>query len=360
LLVDSSTGRIRRRWLDALIDDIAGLHAHRQQVVIVSSGAIAAGRHQLGLTHRNLRLEEKQAAAATGQIRLAHAYQDSLNRHQLTVAQILLSAADTEIRRRHLNARATIQQLLDLGAVPVINENDSVTTEEIRFGDNDRLGARVAQMISADTLLLLSDIDGLYQSDPKTDPQAAHIPVVTAITPTIEAMAGSAGSDFASGGMVTKIAAAKIATGAGCQMAILDGKQLHPIKQLQNAGRATWFQANGNPGGARKRWIASGLNPQGKIHLDAGAIGALDRGKSLLPAGVTHVAGDFARGDLVRVINPAGHEVGRGLTAYSANDAAKIIGHKSRDIEAILGYRGRDEIIHRDDLVMVAATDERE
>jgi glutamate 5-kinase len=360
LLVDSSTGRIRRRWLDALIDDIAGLHAHRQQVVIVSSGAIAAGRHQLGLTHRNLRLEEKQAAAATGQIRLAHAYQDSLNRHQLTVAQILLSAADTEIRRRHLNARATIQQLLDLGAVPVINENDSVTTEEIRFGDNDRLGARVAQMISADTLLLLSDIDGLYQSDPKTDPQAAHIPVVTSITPTIEAMAGSAGSDFASGGMVTKIAAAKIATGAGCQMAILDGKQLHPIKQLQNAGRATWFQANGNPGGARKRWIASGLNPQGKIHLDAGAIGALDRGKSLLPAGVTHVAGDFARGDLVRVINPAGHEVGRGLTAYSANDAAKIIGHKSRDIEAILGYRGRDEIIHRDDLVMVAATDERE
>jgi glutamate 5-kinase len=242
----------------------------------------------------------------------------------------------------------------------VINENDSVTTEEIRFGDNDRLGARVAQMISADTLLLLSDIDGLYQSDPKTDPQAAHIPVVTSITPTIEAMAGSAGSDFASGGMVTKIAAAKIATGAGCQMAILDGKQLHPIEQLQNAGRATWFQANGNPGGARKRWIASGLNPQGKIHLDAGAIGALDRGKSLLPAGVTHVAGDFARGDLVRVINPAGHEVGRGLTAYSANDAAKIIGHKSRDIEAILGYRGRDEIIHRDDLVMVAATDERE
>jgi glutamate 5-kinase len=357
LLVDSSSGRIQRRWLDALIDDIARLHGRGQQVVIVSSGAIAAGRHHLGLTHRNLRLEEKQAAAATGQIRLAHAYQDSLNRHQLTVAQILLSTADTEIRRRHLNARATISQLLDLGAVPVINENDSVTTEEIRFGDNDRLGARVAQMISADTLLLLSDIDGLYEADPKTDPNAAHIPLVSAITPQIAAMAGSAGSDFASGGMVTKIAAAKIATAAGCQMAIFDGKKLHPIQHLENAGRATWFQASGNPGGARKRWIASGLNPQGDVVLDAGAIGALERGKSLLPAGVTKVTGDFARGDLVRVLNPAGRQIARGLTAYSAADAVQIIGHKSREIEAILGYRGRDEIIHRDDLVMTAGED---
>ena len=352
LLVDAREGAIRRAWLDALIDDLAALRAAGRQVVLVSSGAIAVGRQDLGLTGRVLRLEEKQAAAATGQIRLAHAYQDTWHRHGVTVAQILLSIDDTEARRRHLNARATIQQLLDLGAVPVINENDSVATEEIRFGDNDRLGARVAQMISADTLLLLSDIDGLYSGDPKHDPAARHLDRVARITPEIEAMAGSAGSDFASGGMVTKLAAAKIASAAGCRMAIFDGKPRNPIAALIAGARATWFAATGHPGGARKRWIAGGLNAAGTLYLDAGAARALAAGKSLLPAGVARLEGDFARGDLVRLIAPDGDEIGRGLTAYAATDAARIIGHKSREIETILGYRGRDEIIHRDDLVM--------
>ena len=352
LLVDARQGAIRRAWLDALIDDLAALRAAGRQVVLVSSGAIAVGRQDLGLTGRVLRLEEKQAAAATGQIRLAHAYQNAWHRHGVTVAQILLSIDDTEARRRHLNARATIQQLLDLAAVPVINENDSVATEEIRFGDNDRLGARVAQMISADTLLLLSDIDGLYSSDPKRDPAARHLDRVARITPEIEAMAGSAGSDFASGGMVTKLAAAKIAAAAGCRMAIFDGKPLNPIAGLMGGARATWVAATGHPGGARKRWIAGGLNAAGTLYLDAGAVRALAAGKSLLPAGVARLEGDFARGDLVRLIAPGGEEIGRGLTAYAAADAARIIGHKSREIETILGYRGRDEIIHRDDLVM--------
>ena len=352
LLVDARQGAIRRAWLDALIDDLAALRAAGRQVILVSSGAIAVGRQDLGLTGRVLRLEEKQAAAATGQIRLAHAYQNAWHRHGVTVAQILLSIDDTEARRRHLNARATIQQLLDLAAVPVINENDSVATEEIRFGDNDRLGARVAQMISADTLLLLSDIDGLYSSDPKRDPAARHLDRVARITPEIEAMAGSAGSDFASGGMVTKLAAAKIAAAAGCRMAIFDGKSLNPIAGLMGGARATWFAATGHPGGARKRWIASGLNAAGTLYLDAGAVRALAAGKSLLPAGVARLEGDFARGDLVRLIAPGGEEIGRGLTAYAAADAVRIIGHKSREIETILGYRGRDEIIHRDDLVM--------
>ena len=352
LLVDARQGAIRRAWLDALIDDLAALRAAGRQVVLVSSGAIAVGRQDLGLTGRVLRLEEKQAAAATGQIRLAHAYQNAWHRHGVTVAQILLSIDDTEARRRHLNARATIQQLLDLAAVPVINENDSVATEEIRFGDNDRLGARVAQMISADTLLLLSDIDGLYSSDPKRDPAARHLDRVARITPEIEAMAGSAGSDFASGGMVTKLAAAKIAAAAGCRMVIFDGKPLNPIAGLMGGARATWFAATGHPGGARKRWIAGGLNAAGTLYLDAGAVRALAAGKSLLPAGVARLEGDFARGDLVRLIAPGGEEIGRGLTAYAAADAARIIGHKSREIETILGYRGRDEIIHRDDLVM--------
>ena len=352
LLVDARQGAIRRAWLDALIDDLAALRAAGRQVVLVSSGAIAVGRQDLGLTGRVLRLEEKQAAAATGQIRLAHAYQNAWHRHGVTVAQILLSIDDTEARRRHLNARATIQQLLDLAAVPVINENDSVATEEIRFGDNDRLGARVAQMISADTLLLLSDIDGLYSSDPKRDPAARHLDRVARITPEIEAMAGSAGSDFASGGMLTKLAAAKIAAAAGCRMVIFDGKPLNPIAGLMGGARATWFAATGHPGGARKRWIAGGLNAAGTLYLDAGAVRALAAGKSLLPAGVARLEGDFARGDLVRLIAPGGEEIGRGLTAYAAADAARIIGHKSREIETILGYRGRDEIIHRDDLVM--------
>ncbi|MEQ9333075.1 glutamate 5-kinase [Thalassobaculum sp.] len=355
LLVDERSGRVRRAWLDALMDDVAGLRARGVEVLIVSSGAIALGRRHLGIGHARPKLEEKQAAAATGQIILAHAYQESLARHGLTVAQILLSPDDTEQRRRHLNARATISTLLAFGAVPVINENDTVATAEIRFGDNDRLGARVAQMTSADTLVLLSDIDGLYTADPRRDPQARHLALVEAVTPEVEAMAGAAGTGYASGGMVTKLAAAKIAATAGCRMAIASGRESNPIARLEAGARCTWFAAQASPLTARKRWIAGGLAPKGRLTLDAGAARALLAAKSLLPAGVTGVDGGFERGDLVTLNGPDGAELGRGLVAYGADDAARIAGRKSREIEEVLGYRGRDEIVHRDDLVLTGA-----
>ena len=352
LLVDDESGGIRRKWLDGLADDVAMLRARGAEVLVVSSGAIAVGRRHLGLVKRTLRLEEKQAAAATGQIRLAHAWQDALARHGITVAQILLTPDDTEARRRHLNARATIAQLLRLGAVPVINENDSVATEEIRFGDNDRLAARVAQMVSADTLVLLSDIDGLYTADPRKRADAARIPVVTEVTAEIEAMGGEAATGYSSGGMVTKLAAAKIALAAGCRMAIAFGKKPRPLQALDEGAPATWFLPSATPLSARKRWIAGHVAPAGTIRIDDGAVAALGRGKSLLPAGVTGVEGSFERGDLVRVAGPDGREVARGLSAYGAAEMARIAGRRSAEIAAALGYRGRDEIIHRDDLVM--------
>ena len=352
LLVDDESGGIRRKWLDGLTDDVAMLRARGAEVLVVSSGAIAVGRRHLGLVKRTLRLEEKQAAAATGQIRLAHAWQDALARHGITVAQILLTPDDTEARRRHLNARATIAQLLRLGAVPVINENDSVATEEIRFGDNDRLAARVAQMVSADTLVLLSDIDGLYTADPRKRADAARIPVVTEVTAEIEAMGGEAATGYSSGGMVTKLAAAKIALAAGCRMAIAFGKKPRPLQALDEGAPATWFLPSATPLSARKRWIAGHVAPAGTIRIDDGAVAALGRGKSLLPAGVTGVEGSFERGDLVRVAGPDGREVARGLSAYGAAEMARIAGRRSAEIAAALGYRGRDEIIHRDDLVM--------
>jgi glutamate 5-kinase len=352
LLVDDASGDIKRPWLAALVEDIARCRARGQEVIIVSSGAIAVGRRYLGLTGRNLKLEEKQAAAAAGQIRLAHAYQEALGKHGLAVAQILLTPDDTEERRRHLNARATIEQLLSLGAVPVINENDTVATQEIRFGDNDRLAARVAQMISADTLVLLSDIDGLYTADPRRDKSAHHIAEVREITPAIEAMAGEALPGFSSGGMVTKLVAARIAMGAGCRMAIAKGEALHPLEAIEKGGRATWFLPSAEPRTARKRWIAGALNPMGALIVDGGAASALSRGTSLLPAGVTAIEGNFDRGDAVVVKTGEGREIARGLSAYSSSDARAIAGHKSGEIEAILGYRGRDEMIHRDDLVV--------
>lgn len=352
LLVDEDGGEVRRDWLNSLADDIAELKARGKQVLVVSSGAIAVGRRHLGLPKGALKLEEKQASAATGQVRLAHAYQEALARHGITAAQILLSPDDTEERRRHLNARSTLTALLGLGAVPVVNENDTVATEEIRFGDNDRLGARVAQMVSADTLILLSDIDGLYTADPRRDPAAAHIPFVEHIDAEIEAMAGTAGSDHASGGMVTKIAAGKIATAAGCRMAIAKGYAQHPLRAIGDGAPVTWFAAATTPRGARKNWIAGSLTPKGSLTLDDGALKALTRGKSLLPAGVTAVSGSFERGDLVEIHDPAGRPVARGLSAYSAADAKRIAGYKSREIERVLGYRGRDELVHRDDLVL--------
>jgi glutamate 5-kinase len=352
LLVDDATGDIRRAWLDALVDDIVRCRSRGQEVLLVSSGAIAVGRRHLGLTGRNLKLEEKQAAAASGQIRLAHAYQEALGRHGIAVAQILLTPDDTEERRRHLNARATIEQLLTLGAVPIINENDTVGTQEIRFGDNDRLGARVAQMISADTLVLLSDIDGLYTADPRRDPLARHIDELREITPAIEAMAGEAPAGYSSGGMVTKLVAARICMGAGCRMVIAKGEALHPLKAIDDGAKATWFLPTAEPRTARKRWIASSLNAMGVLIVDAGAAAALKRGTSLLPAGVAAIEGDFDRGDAVVIKTSEGREIARGLSAYSSADARAIAGHKSSEIEAILGYRGRDEMIHRDDLVV--------
>jgi glutamate 5-kinase len=351
LLVEAS-GEIRQSWLERLADDLAQLRRQGMEVLVVSSGAIAVGRRRLGLAAPALKLEEKQAAAATGQIRLAHAYQAALARHDITVAQILLTLEDTEERRRHLNARQTLATLLRLGALPVINENDTVATSEIRFGDNDRLAARVAAMIGADTLVLLSDIDGLYTADPRQDAGARHLALVERITPEVEAMAGATANSYASGGMVTKLAAAKVAVGAGCRMAIADGRAVGALGALADGGKATWFLAEITPMTARKRWIQGSLKPRGSVTLDAGALNALRAGKSLLPAGVTQVEGRFERGDLVLVLDPAGREVARGLSAYGAADAERIRGHRSREIEALIGYRGREELIHRDDLVL--------
>ena len=352
LLVDEESGRIRRDWLDALADDLKAARDAGTDVLVVSSGAIAVGRRHLGLTHGSIRLEEKQAAAASGQIQLAHAYQEALARHDISVAQVLLTLGDTEERRRHLNARSTISQLLTLGAVPVVNENDTVATTEIRFGDNDRLAARVAAMISADTLVLLSDIDGLYERDPRQDPNADHIARVDDITPEIEAMSGKAPTGYSSGGMETKIKAAKVAMAAGCRMAIMNGVDAHPLKRLSEDARCTWFIPSATPLTARKRWIVGSLNPIGEIVIDEGAKRALEQGKSLLPAGVVRVGGSFERGDAVIVRCKAGQELARGLSAYSNGDAARIAGRKSGEIATILGYRGRDELIHRDDLVL--------
>ncbi|MFZ5835173.1 MAG: glutamate 5-kinase [Pseudomonadota bacterium] len=352
LLTDAESGTLRDQWLRALIDDVAALRAGGAQIVLVSSGAIALGRGILGLRGKALRLEESQAAAAAGQVHLAHAYQAALAAKQLACAQILLTLEDTEQRRRYLNARNTFNTLLKLGAVPVVNENDTVATSEIRYGDNDRLAARVAQMISADCMVLLSDIDGLYTADPGIDPDARHFAEIASITPEIEAMAGGSGSAVGTGGMITKLAAAKIATGAGCAMAIANGRILHPLRALGEGARCTWFLAHGSPATARKQWIAGVLEPAGRLTLDAGAVAALLAGKSLLPAGVRQVTGQFSRGDAVIVLGPDGVEIARGLCAYAAKDARGIAGHKSGEIERLLGYRGRTEMIHRDDLVI--------
>jgi glutamate 5-kinase len=321
-------------------------------VVVVSSGAVAVGRRRLGLNPGPLRLEEKQAAAAVGQVGLAHAYQEVLSGHGLTAAQVLLTLGDTENRRRYLNARTTLDTLVKLGAVPVINENDTVATQELRYGDNDRLGARVAMCVGADVLVLLSDIDGLYSADPKVDPNAQLIPEVTALTPEIRAMAGEALPGVGTGGMVTKLMAAQIAMGAGCAMVIAPGKGLGPLQRLENNGPCTWFLADTTPQSARKQWILGAMNPAGAVVVDDGAARALRSGRSLLPAGVAAVEGSFYRGDTILVRDSAGQILGKGLAAYGADAARAIMGHKSTEIEQILGYRGREELIHRDDLVM--------
>jgi len=353
LLVDQETGRLNRSWLETLVGDLLRLRKRGQQVILVSSGAIALGRRHLGLAKGSLRLEESQAAAAVGQIRLAHAYKELLEASNVTVAQVLLTLEDSERRRRYLNARATLESLLTLGAIPVINENDTVATAEIRYGDNDRLAARVAQMTAADCLVLLSDVEGLFTSDPNKDPNAQFIQQVRQITPEIEAMAGDSASAVGSGGMTTKIMAAKIAVAAGCHMCITSGHPKHPVSRLEEGARCTWFVPHATPVAARKQWIAGTLQPAGSITIDRGALKALRGGKSLLPAGVVAARGRFERGDTVSVLADDGTEVARGIIAYSDVDAARIMGRKSAEIESILGFRGRDELIHRDDLVVL-------
>jgi glutamate 5-kinase len=351
LLVDRATG-IRKAWLDAICDDISALKARGTDVLVVSSGAIALGRSVLAMPSGALKLEESQACAAVGQIALARYWAESLSRHQIVAGQILLTLGDTEERRRYLNARATLQQLLKIGAVPIINENDTVATTEIRYGDNDRLAARVATMAGADLLVLLSDIDGLYSAPPHLDPDARFLDTIEEITPEIEAMAGGAASELSRGGMRTKIDAGKIATSAGCAMIIASGKTMNPLACIENGARHSWFAASRSPVTARKTWIAGQLQPAGIVTVDAGAEGALKSGKSLLPAGVRAVSGDFHRGDTVSIVGAEGREIARGLVGYDVEDARRICGRKSNEIEQILGYAGRAAMIHRDDLVM--------
>lgn len=351
LLTDSETGRLNRTWLQALVEDVVRLQSQGKDMLIVSSGAIALGRKALKLPSGKLKLEESQAAAAVGQISLAHAFQEMLSGYGIGCAQILLTLDDTEERRRYLNARSTLTTLLKLGAIPVINENDTVATSEIRYGDNDRLAARVASMVSADCLVLLSDVDGLYTAPP-SEPGAKHLPEVNEITAEIENMAGDAASELSRGGMKTKVAAARIATESGCAMMIANGRTLHPLKAVEEGARCTWFTAQSTPFAARKRWISGGLKTSGALFIDAGAVKALEQGRSLLPAGVRLVEGTFERGDAVAVKDETGREIARGLSAYSAEDAQRIKGHNSREIEELLGFSGRAEMIHRDDLVL--------
>ena len=352
LLVDDNSGTLHNAWLNSLGKDVAALRDRGHEVILVSSGAIALGRRYLGLKTGELKLEEKQAAAAVGMVRLAQSYQETLNKFDLSVAQILLTLDDSENRRRYLNARSTIMTLLRVGVVPLINENDTIATDEIRFGDNDRLAARVASMVSADLLILLSNINGLYTADPAQHKAAKLVPTVTEITHEIEAMASNTVTSDSSGGMPTKLAAAKQCLGAGCRMIICEGRGMFPLKSLENGGDCTWFIPSGNPQTARKRWISGSLQSLGSVIVDDGAVAALERGRSLLPAGILRIEGTFQRGDAITIMKRDGSEFGRGLIAYSSEDATQIIGHKTGEIEDLLGYRGRDEIIHRDDLVI--------
>jgi len=353
IIIDEPTGSVRASWLSTFVADIAALKLQGKEIVLVTSGAVALGRAQLGMKAKaKLHLEEKQAAAACGQIILFSAWREAFTKEKIHIGQLLLTADDSIHRRRYLNARNTIDTLLECGAIPVINENDTVATAEIRFGDNDRLAARVAQMAGADLLILLSDIDGLYSADPSKDKNAKFIPEVKRITVDIEQMAGDPTSSVGSGGMITKLAAAKIATSAGCHMVIARGTLDHPVSLLMNGGKHTLFHAEGNPHNARKNWIAGSVHPAGSIVIDDGAVNALRSGKSLLPAGVVKVEGEFDRGDTVSLCDKSGALLAKGLIAYSSTDARLIMGKRSDEIEAILGFKRRDVLIHRDDMVL--------
>jgi glutamate 5-kinase len=350
LLVDRRTG-LRVDWLRALAQDVAMLKGRGADVILVSSGSIALGRGVLGLGEGALALEQAQASAAVGQIRLARAYEEVLAPHGITTGQVLVTLEDTEDRRRYLNSRATMETLLGLGVVPIVNENDTVATDEIRYGDNDRLAAQIAVTVGADQLVLLSDVDGFYSANPKEDPQARRFDLIEAITPEIEAMAGDAISGLSRGGMKTKLMAAKIAVAGGCAMAITEGSALRPLSALAGGANRTWFLAQGDPQAARKRWI-NAMKPRGEVQVDAGAVAALRAGKSLLPAGVARVTGRFGRGDPVAILGTAGEVLGKGLIRYTVEEARAIAGHRSGEIAAILGYAGRAALIHRDDMVV--------
>lgn len=349
LLVDRNSGALRADWLQALADDVARLRKRGTDVILVSSGSIALGRSVLELPAQELSLEQSQAAAAVGQIKLAGAYERALEKHGLKAAQVLVTLEDSLDRRRYLNSRATLEQLLSLGVVPIVNENDTVATDEIRYGDNDRMAAQVAVTAGADQLILLSDVDGFYTANPTEDPEAKRFEVIHAITPEIEAMAGDAGSGLSKGGMKTKLMAAKAATAAGCDMAVTEGSTLHPIAALEAGAPATWFVAQGDPQQKRKAWIAA-MKPKGRVMIDAGAVRALKTGSSLLPAGVASVSGSFLRGDPVEVTDEAGKILGQGLTRYDAGDAGKICRLRTDQIEGVLGYPARGPLIHRDDM----------
>ena len=351
LLVDRETGALREKWLQELALDVVWLKGLGIDVVLVSSGSIALGRGVLGLPLTPLALEQSQAAAAVGQIRLARAYEEALAPHGITTAQVLVTLEDSADRRRYLNSRATMAQLLNLGVVPIVNENDTVATDEIRFGDNDRLAAQIAVTVGADQLILLSDVDGFYSANPAQDPTARRYPVIDNITAEIEAMAGDAGSGLSKGGMKTKVMAARTATAAGCAMAITEGSVLRPLTALEQGANATWFTAQTDPASARKRWIAA-MKPRGSVSLDAGAVSALARGKSLLPAGVRAVQGPFGRGDSIAILDPTGRAIGTGLTRYTADEVDRIRGKRSDEIEPLLGYPSRAALIHRDDMAL--------
>jgi len=351
LLVDTESGKLRQDWLSSLAEDVARLRERGTDVILVSSGSIALGRGILGLPATALPLEQSQAAAAVGQIRLARAYQEALGIHDIITGQVLVTLEDTQDRRRYLNSRATMETMLGLGVTPIVNENDTVATDEIRYGDNDRLAAQVAVTVGADQLVLLSDVDGLYTANPRHDPAARHLARVDQITPEVEAMAGDAGSGLSKGGMVTKLMAARMATEGGCAMAITLGSDIHPLRRLEDGAKATWFAAQMDPQVARKRWIAA-MKPKGAISVDDGAAHALGQGKSLLPAGVAAIEGTFGRGDLVAITRIDGAQLGRGLTRYTSAEARRIMGRQSADIAAILGYEGRAALIHRDDMVL--------
>lgn len=351
LLVDRTTGALRGDWLHALAQDVAWLKGRGTDVILVSSGSIALGRGVLNLPVTDLLLEQSQAAAAVGQIRLARAYEEALTPHGIITAQVLVTLEDSANRRRYLNTRATLEQLIGLGVVPIVNENDTIATDEIRYGDNDRLAAQVAVTVGADHLVLLSDIDGFYSANPVLDKSATRFETIKQITPEIESMAGDAGSGLSKGGMKTKLMAAKTAMAAGCAMAICDGFADRPLSALENGANATWFTPQDDPQTARKRWIGA-MKPKGSVTIDAGAARALSSGKSLLPAGITSVTGDFGRGDPLAILGPGDTKLGFGLSRYTGREADAIKGRRSDDIEAILGYKPRTALIHRDDMVL--------